>query len=69
LRSPSRQVPHNKNDSEPVDVAGSETALLPPSGQDPDTENRTNLKGDHCAPPSRQVFQSNKSTNELVTKQ
>ena len=65
---PSRQVSHDGNDSEPVDVAGSETAPLPPLGQDPDTEKRTNLKGDHCAPPSRQVFQSNKSTNELVDK-
>ena len=43
-----------------------ETTLL--TSQDLNTEKRTNLKGDHCAPPSRQVFQSNKSTNELVDK-
>ena len=55
-----RQVLHNKNGSKPVNVAGSETALLPPSGQDPDTEKCTNLKGNHCTPPSRQVFQPNK---------
>jgi hypothetical protein len=64
--SPSRQVSHNQNNSEPVDVAESKTALLPPLGQVPDMGKHINLKGDHCTPPSRQVFQPNKSINELV---
>ena len=31
-----------------------------------DMEKHTNLKGDHCAPPSRQVYQHDSSINEPV---
>ena len=64
--SPSRQVPYDKKNSEPIDVPESKTAPPPKRGQNPNTEQRTNLKGDHCAPPSRQVSQYENSLNELV---
>jgi hypothetical protein len=40
------------------------TILL--TSQDSNTNQRTNLKGDHCAPPSRQVYQHDSSINEPV---
>jgi hypothetical protein len=64
--SPSRQVPCDKNDSELVDVAGSETAPLPMGDQDSDIKKCTNLKGDHCATPLRQVSQHDNGINEPV---
>ena len=66
--SPSRQVSYNKNNDEPVDVAESEIAPLPTLEQYPDTEKCINLKGDHCAPPLRQVFLNSNSVKEPVDK-
>jgi hypothetical protein len=41
-----------------------ETILL--TSQDLNINQRTNFKGDHCAPPSRQVYQHDSSINEPV---
>jgi hypothetical protein len=62
--SPSRQVPHDNNKSEPVDLAVSQTAPLGEKGQD--NEKRISFQWDHRTSPSRQVFQHNGFMGELV---
>jgi hypothetical protein len=59
-----RQVSHNKQSSEPVDVAVSQTAQ--PTTGSQDVKERINSKGDLCASPLRQVFQHDSCTGEPV---